>query len=121
MEITTIISVCKQASTVLFWKQVSNVTQEYINYVSKTERVVRFLVLWPYMFVQPELALLNYEIGLFFDIFVCICNSIETESLGENTLEAQLTRLLVRSITELRGFSVEDFLNRYISFMQVCI
>jgi len=37
---------------------------------------------------------------------------------GENTLEAQLTRLLVRSITELRSFSVEGFLNSYVHFMQ---
>eukprot|EP01041_Mallomonas_annulata_P004373 gene4373-8709_t len=37
---------------------------------------------------------------------------------GENTLEAQLTRLLTRSITELKSFSVDDFLTKYASFMQ---
>ena len=37
---------------------------------------------------------------------------------GENTLEAQLTRLLVRSMTESgRKLDSKDFLDKYISFM----
>jgi len=37
---------------------------------------------------------------------------------GENTLEAQLTRLLTRSITLLQHFSVDEFLMKYVEFMQ---
>jgi len=38
---------------------------------------------------------------------------------GENTLEAQLVRVLTKSIVETGEFSVDDFRNRYITFMQV--
>ncbi|KAJ1439153.1 ADP-ribosylglycohydrolase-domain-containing protein [Ochromonadaceae sp. CCMP2298] len=37
---------------------------------------------------------------------------------GENTLEAQLARLLTRSITSMGGFSGPDFLAKYVTFMQ---
>jgi hypothetical protein len=37
--------------------------------------------------------------------------------VGENTLEAQLCRVLVRSITNSKGYDYDAFLNEYIRFM----
>jgi hypothetical protein len=47
--------------------------------------------------------------------------TIDSESkstiIGENTLEAQLTRLATRSITEKGGFDQSDYLEKYVKFM----
>lgn len=44
--------------------------------------------------------------------FLLLCTA------GENTLEAQLARLLTRSIAECNGFSANHFRSQYIEFMQ---
>ncbi|KAF0687082.1 Aste57867_21163 [Aphanomyces stellatus] len=59
----------------------------------------------------------HYHLGLQAGAVLCLSLYFVSFCSGENTLEAQLARVLVRSITTARAFSAPAFQQAYIAFM----